>query len=148
MHLSLPKWFPLFILASSVCWSFQCLIFAQGGAMVVTFFRLTCSVMWGGRNTANKYHWHVGGVLTVFQLHWVCPHYGVCAFPVYTAQALGCSARNCLMRALGCMHSPQAAQVQVLGYSTKVQAWLGLCFLPIPGASSSGDQVIGKRCHP
>ena len=35
-------------------------------------FRLTCSVvLWGGRNTANKYHWHV---LTVFQLHWVCPH--------------------------------------------------------------------------
>ena len=64
--------------------------------VVVTFFMLTCSVvLWGGRNTANKYHWHVGGVLTVFQLHWVCPHYGVCAFPVYTAQALDCSARNC-----------------------------------------------------
>ena len=30
--------------------------------------------------------------------------HGVCAFPVYTAQALGCSARNCLMRALVCMH--------------------------------------------
>ena len=39
--------------------------------MVVTFFRLTCSVMWGGRNTANKYHWHV---LTVIQPHWVCAH--------------------------------------------------------------------------
>ena len=38
-------------------------------------FRLTCSVMlWGGRNTANKYHWHVWGVLAVFQSHWVCPH--------------------------------------------------------------------------
>ena len=52
------------------------------------------------------------------------------------------------MRALGCMHSPQAAQVQVLGYSTKVQAWLGLCFLPIPGASSSGDQVLSKHSRP
>ena len=52
------------------------------------------------------------------------------------------------MRALGCMHSPQAAQVQVLGYSTKVQAWLGLCFLPIPGASSSGDQVLSKHSCP
>ena len=32
--------------------------------------------------------------------------HGVCASPVYTAQALGCSAWNCLMQALGCMHSP------------------------------------------
>ena len=34
------------------------------------------------------------------------PTHGVCAFPVYTAQALGCSAGDCLMLALGCMHSP------------------------------------------
>ena len=38
--------------------------------------------------------------------HWVCPAHGVCAFPVYTAQALGCSAGNCLWWALGCMHFP------------------------------------------
>ena len=30
--------------------------------------------------------------------------HGVCAFPVCTSQALGCSARNCLRSALGCMH--------------------------------------------
>ena len=77
MHLSLPKRFPLFILASSVYWSLQCLNFHPDtrGVVVVTFFRLTCSVvLWGGRNTANKYHWHVWGVLAVFQLHWVCPY--------------------------------------------------------------------------
>ena len=64
------------ILASSVCWSPQCLISAltQGGSGG-HFFRLTCSVvLWGGRNTANKYHWHVWGVLTGSRLHWVCPH--------------------------------------------------------------------------
>ena len=44
------------------------------GAVVVTSLRLTCSVvLWGGRNTANKYHWCVWGVFTVFQPHWVCP---------------------------------------------------------------------------
>ena len=44
-------------------------------AVVVTFFRLTCSVvLWGGRNTANKYHWHVWGVLAVSWPLWVCPH--------------------------------------------------------------------------
>ena len=46
-------------LASSVCWSLQCLILALtqggGGAVVDTFFRLTCSVaLWGGRDAANK----------------------------------------------------------------------------------------------
>ena len=34
------------------------------------------------------------------------PTHGVCAFPVYTAQTLGCSARNYLMWALVCMHFP------------------------------------------
>ena len=42
---------------------------------MVTFFRLTCLVvLWGGRNTANKYHWRVWGVLTVSRPHWGCPH--------------------------------------------------------------------------
>ena len=60
--------------------------------MVVTFFRLTCSVMWGGRNTANKYHWHV---LTVIQLHWVCPCSQCVCFP-----SLHCSGSRFLYREL------------------------------------------------
>ena len=32
------------------------------------------------------------------------PAHGACALPAHTAQALGCSARNCLRPALGCMH--------------------------------------------
>ena len=79
MHLSLPLQFPLFVLASSVCWSLQCLISAltQGGSG--HFFRLTCSdVLWGGRNTANEYHWCV---LTVSRPHWVCPRLWCLCFP-------------------------------------------------------------------
>ena len=34
------------------------------------------------------------------------PAHSLCAFPVYTAKALGCSARNCLMLALVCMPFP------------------------------------------
>ena len=45
---------------------------------------------------------------------------GMCAFPIYTAQALGCSAGNCLRWALGCMQFPG------------------------PSRSSSGSQVLHK----
>ena len=34
------------------------------------------------------------------------PTHSVCAFLVYTAQALGCSTRNRRRLALGCMHLP------------------------------------------
>ena len=67
-------------LASSVCKSLQCLIstLTQGGEGG-HLFRLTCSVvLWGGRNTANKYHWHIWGVLTVSGPRWVCPRSRVC----------------------------------------------------------------------
>ena len=30
----------------------------------------------------------------------------------------------------------------------KVQTQLGLCFVPFPGPSSSGDQVLGERSRP
>ena len=73
----------LFILASSVCKSFQCLISAltQGGKGG-HLFRLTCSVvLWGGRHTASKYHWDVWRVLAVSGPHWVCPHSQHVCFP-------------------------------------------------------------------
>ena len=55
-------------------------------------FRFTCSVVLrGGRGAADKCHWPVWGALTVFRPHWVCPRSQVCAFPIYTAQAPGCS---------------------------------------------------------
>ena len=98
----------LFVLASSVCWSLQCLIstLTQGGGGG-HFFRLTCSVvLWGGRNTANKCHWYVGAVLTVFQLHWVCPHSRHVCFPNLHCSGSRWLCRNCLMWVLSCMHSP------------------------------------------
>ena len=71
----------------SVYFSFFCLLVSSVSkfcpdtrwAVVVTLFRLTCSVvLWGGRNTANKYHWHV---ITVIQPHWVCPSSWHVCFP-------------------------------------------------------------------
>ena len=88
--------------------------------MVDNFFRLTFSVMlWGGRNTANKYHGMCGDCSQCLGHTGFVPACGMCPFPVYTAQALVCSAGNCLRRALGC-----------------------ICF---PGLSRSGDQVFGKH---
>ena len=82
----------LFILASSACKSLQCLISAltQGGEGGYSF-RLTCSVaLWEGRQTnvtgmcgeCPQCLGHTG----------FAPAHGVCAVPVYTAQAAGSSA--------------------------------------------------------
>jgi len=49
--------------------------------------------------------------------HWGSSAHRVCAFPVYTAQALGCSAGNCLRPALGCMYFPGLSH---LGSGTRV----------------------------
>ena len=63
------------------------------GVVVVTYFRLVCSVvLWGGRNTANKYHWCV---FTVIQPHWVCPCSWHVCFP-----SLHCSDSRLLCREL------------------------------------------------
>ena len=78
------------------------------------------------------------------------PADGMCAFPVYTVQALGCSVWNCLRWALGCMHFPGLSHSGSGSRAlSKAQTWLGLCFLPFPGHQrSSGDQVLGKHCRP
>ena len=41
-----------------------------------------------------------------------------------------------------------AAEVQVLGYSTKAQTRLRLCFVHFPGPGSSSDQVLGEHTLP
>ena len=51
-----------------------------------------CSVvLWGGRNTPNKYHSCVGSARSVWTTLGLPQLTAVCAFWVYTAQAPGCS---------------------------------------------------------
>ena len=75
--------------------------------------------------------------------------HGVCAFPGYAAQTLGCSAENCLMQALICLNFPGLSRSgsgsQVLHKDADL---VGPAFCAILGPSSSGDQVLGERCHP
>ena len=93
-----------FILASFVCKSLQYLTSAlTQGAEGGHLFRLTCSVvLWGGRNTANKYHWHVWGVLAVSGPHWVCPLLMACVLSRSALLRLQVALQgNSLKRALG-----------------------------------------------
>ena len=138
-------------MASSVCKSLQYLTSAltQGGEGD-HFFRFTCSVLfWGGRNPENKYHWHVWGVLKVSGPHWVSPQLMVCVLSQPTLLRLQVALQgNCLRWALVCMDFPglcsSGSGSQVLHKGTN----LGLRFVPSPGPSSMGDQVLGNCTLP
>ena len=55
---------------------------------------------------------------------------------------------NCLRRALGCMHFLGLRHlVQVLGYPYR-DTDSAECFVPFPGPSSSGDQVVAECTLP
>ena len=113
-------------------------------------FRLTCSVvLWGGRNTANKYHWCVWGVLAVYGPHWVCPSSWSMCFP-----GLHCSGSRLLYRELskagpGFCALPRSKLLRFgfLGAPQR-QTNLGMIFVPFPGLSSSGKKVFGKPTLP
>ena len=110
MHLSLPKQFPLLSLfwlplfASLFSVLISALTRGKGGHL----FRLNCSVvLWGGRNTAKKHHWCVGGVLTVSGPHWVCRHsWHVCFARLHCSGSRLLCRGTVLKQALSCMHFP------------------------------------------
>ena len=118
---------------------------------MVTFIRLTCSVvLWGGRNTANKYHWHVCGVLAASLPHWVCPCSRRVCFP-----SLHCSGFRLLCWELSeagpglhALPRSKPLRFRFSGTLQRHRLGLGLCFVPFRGPSSSGDQVLGERGCP
>ena len=79
--------------------------------------------------------------------HWVCPAHGVCVFLVYTAQILGCSARKLSKVGPGLRALPRSKPLR-FRYSPKAQTRLGLRFVPFPGPSSSGRQLLGEFTVP
>ena len=112
---------PLFILASSICKSLLCLISpltegSKGGHL----FRLTCSVvLWRGRDSLNKFHWHVWGVFALYGPQWVCPSPRQHVLPGST-----------MLRLHGALQ----------GHCPK----LALHFMYFPGLSCSGSWVLHK----
>ena len=139
------------VIASSVCWSLQCLVSAltQRGRWRTPFFffRLTCSVMLrGGREGCCK-QVTLACARSASATLGLPPVHGPCSLPAHAAQALGCSARNHPWPALGCLHFPGPS---CSGSGTRVvlrggDSPLGLRFVPFPDPSSSGDDVFGAR---
>ena len=84
----------LFILTSSLCKSLQCLIstLTQGGEGD-HLLRLTCQLCCGEGGTLQTNITGVCGECSQCLSHTgFAPAHSMCAFPVYTAQAPGCSA--------------------------------------------------------
>ena len=127
-----------FVCLASVCWSLQCLISALtqvgGGGLLLRF---AGSVpLRGGRGAADRYRC-VWGARAVFRPHWVCPRSRVCALPVYTAQAPGCSIWSGPCVACGSFSG--TPQKRGLGWA---------CVLCLPCPSSSGSQELDGRTLP
>ena len=118
------------------------------GAVVVTFFRLTCSVaLWGVRDAANNNTVVCSQCLSHTG---PAPAHGACTLPAHTAQALGCSTGNRLGLAVGCMHLPGLSRS---GSGTRVVPRGGLHFVQLVGpvfcallrSEQLSDEVFGKR---
>ena len=70
-------------------------------------FRLTCSVvLWGGRNTANTYHWCVGSARSVCATLGLPPLKACVLFQSTLLRLQVALQVNCLNWALDCEHFP------------------------------------------
>ena len=109
MHLSLAEWFPLLSLFWLLCLQVSSVsnfcpdTEGKGGHLS----RLTCSVVLrGGRNTANKYHWRVRGVLSVWTTLGL-PPLTVCMLSWSILLRLQVALQGSSLKwALGCVHFP------------------------------------------
>ena len=92
-------------LASSVCWSLQCLISAltQGGQWWKLIFFFFCQAHLFSRSVGRE---GCCKQITLACAHSVSARLGMPLHMAYTAQALRCSAGNRLRPALGCMPLP------------------------------------------
>ena len=94
------------VIASSVCWSLQCLIsvLTQGGRWWTLFLGLLVQSHCGegGMLQTNN----TGMCLQCLRPIGPALTHSECDLPAHTAQALGCSSRMRPRPALGCMHLP------------------------------------------
>ena len=113
-------------------------------------FRLTCSVvLWWGGTLQTNIPGVCGECLQCLHHTGFASAHGVCAFLVYTAQAPGCSVAE-LSKAGPGLHALSRSKLLRFRFSCtpQRQTQLGLRFLPFPGLSSSGNQVLGEHTLP
>ena len=98
------------VIASSVCWSLQCLVSAltQRGRWRTLFFFFFLGLLVQSRcGEGGMLQTNNTGVSSQCLSHTgSVPAHGACSLPAHTARALGCSAGNNPRLALGCMHLP------------------------------------------
>ena len=98
------------VIASSVCWSLQCLISIltqREGWWTLFFFFFLGSLVQSCCGEGGTLQTNNTGVCSQCLSHTgSAPAHGASSLPVYTAQALGCSAGNHPWPALGCLHLP------------------------------------------
>ena len=104
----------------------------------------------GERTTANKHRWGVWGALAVSGPHWVCPTHGVCAVPVYTAQAPGCSAGDLSKASSGLHALPRSKPLRFRFSGTSQGHRLGwACVLcPSQVRAARATRSLGSACSP
>ena len=108
------------VIASSVCWSLQCLVSAltQSGWWWTLFFFFLGSLVQSRCGEGGTLQTNNTGVRSQCLSHTASvPAHGACSLPAHTAQALGYSAGNHLRPALGCLHLPGLSRS---GSSTQV----------------------------
>ena len=88
-------------------------------------------MLWGGRNTANKYHWHVWGVLAVWAALGLSPLMA-CAFLVCTAQSPGCSTGELFKMDPGLRVLPRFKPLRFRFLGTPQRHRLGLAWVLCP----------------
>ena len=145
MSLSLSKWFPLFILASTFCWSLQCLISAltQGGKGG-HLFRLTCSiVVQGGGTLQTNITGMCGECLQRLGHIGFAPAHDKCSFLVCTAQAPGFSAEELSKAAPGFRALPRSKLLRFRFSGTPQRLRLGWASVLCP---SQVQAAQATRC--
>ena len=79
---------------------------------------------------------------------WFALTYSICAFPVYTAWAPGCSAGKLSKAGPWLSALPRSKLLRFRGTPQRHTLGWAFFFVPFLGPSSSGDQVLGERTLP
>ena len=91
----------------------------------------------------------VASVLAMYGPHWVCPSSQQPVLSCLHSSGSRFSAEYCLKQTLCFMHFPcLSCSGTDSRVSPRAQTHFGLRFVPFPGSSSSGDQVLGEHTVP